>query len=39
MEWLYRLIREPKRLMTRYIFGNPAFLLQVVLAKYQKISL
>jgi N-acetylglucosaminyldiphosphoundecaprenol N-acetyl-beta-D-mannosaminyltransferase len=33
LEWLYRLVREPKRLMTRYALGNPAFLLQVVLAK------
>jgi N-acetylglucosaminyldiphosphoundecaprenol N-acetyl-beta-D-mannosaminyltransferase len=33
LEWLYRLVKEPKRLMTRYALGNPAFLLQVVLAK------
>lgn len=33
LEWLYRLVREPKRLMTRYALGNPAFLLQVALAK------
>jgi N-acetylglucosaminyldiphosphoundecaprenol N-acetyl-beta-D-mannosaminyltransferase len=36
LEWLFRLSREPKRLMTRYAIGNPAFLLQVALAKYQK---
>jgi N-acetylglucosaminyldiphosphoundecaprenol N-acetyl-beta-D-mannosaminyltransferase len=33
LEWLYRLVKEPKRLMTRYALGNPAFLLQVLLAK------
>jgi N-acetylglucosaminyldiphosphoundecaprenol N-acetyl-beta-D-mannosaminyltransferase len=37
-EWLYRLIREPRRLATRYIVGNTAFLLQVALAKSQKFS-
>ncbi|WP_404788149.1 WecB/TagA/CpsF family glycosyltransferase [Altericista sp. CCNU0014] len=35
LEWLFRLVREPKRLMTRYILGNPAFLLQITLAKFQ----
>ncbi len=35
LEWLYRLLREPKRLSTRYLLGNPAFVLQVALAKYQ----
>jgi N-acetylglucosaminyldiphosphoundecaprenol N-acetyl-beta-D-mannosaminyltransferase len=39
LEWLYRLLREPKRLMTRYVVGNPAFLLQVALAKSQKFLL
>lgn len=34
LEWIYRLIREPKRLASRYLFGNPAFLLQVGLAKF-----
>jgi N-acetylglucosaminyldiphosphoundecaprenol N-acetyl-beta-D-mannosaminyltransferase len=35
LEWLHRLIREPKRLSVRYLLGNPAFALQVALAKYQ----
>jgi N-acetylglucosaminyldiphosphoundecaprenol N-acetyl-beta-D-mannosaminyltransferase len=35
LEWLFRLVREPKRLSTRYLLGNPAFVLQVMLAKYQ----
>ncbi|WP_299411924.1 WecB/TagA/CpsF family glycosyltransferase [Acaryochloris sp. IP29b_bin.148] len=39
LEWLYRLAREPKRLLARYLLGNPAFALQVALAKYQSISL
>ncbi len=34
LEWLYRLYREPKRLSARYLLGNPAFVLQVALAKY-----
>lgn len=25
-EWIYRLVREPKRLFARYVLGNPAFL-------------
>jgi N-acetylglucosaminyldiphosphoundecaprenol N-acetyl-beta-D-mannosaminyltransferase len=33
LEWLYRLFREPKRLASRYLLGNPAFLLQLALAK------
>jgi N-acetylglucosaminyldiphosphoundecaprenol N-acetyl-beta-D-mannosaminyltransferase len=32
-EWLYRLYLEPKRLATRYLLGNPAFMLQIALAK------
>ncbi|MGV2829969.1 WecB/TagA/CpsF family glycosyltransferase [Myxosarcina sp. GI1(2024)] len=32
-EWLYRLIWEPRRLAGRYLLGNPAFLLQIALAK------
>ena len=27
MEWLYRLIREPRRLWRRYVFNNPAFVV------------
>lgn len=39
LEWLYRLSREPKRLGTRYLIGNPAFLLHIVLAKTYSHSL
>jgi N-acetylglucosaminyldiphosphoundecaprenol N-acetyl-beta-D-mannosaminyltransferase len=35
LEWLYRLLREPRRLATRYLLGNPAFVLQIALAKLQ----
>lgn len=29
IEWAYRLLREPKRLFTRYVIGNPMFLNRV----------
>ncbi|AEG09455.1 glycosyl transferase [Shewanella baltica] len=29
MEWIWRLIQEPRRMWRRYIFGNPLFLLRV----------
>ena len=35
LEWLYRLSFEPKRLAARYLLGNPAFALQIALAKVQ----
>ncbi len=34
LEWLYRLWREPKRLAARYLLGNPAFVLHIMLAKF-----
>lgn len=34
LEWFYRLCREPKRLSARYLLGNPAFALQIALAKF-----
>ena len=30
LEWLFRLIMEPKRLWHRYVVGNPAFLLHLL---------
>ena len=33
LEWLYRLIREPRRLGARYLLGNPAFACHIALAK------
>lgn len=33
LEWLYRLLREPRRLWRRYLFGNVGFLRAVVRAQ------
>lgn len=30
LEWLYRLVQEPKRLWRRYVIGNPLFLYHVM---------
>ena len=30
LEWLYRLWKEPRRLFTRYVIGNPEFILRVL---------
>lgn len=35
-EWLYRLLREPKRLAARYLLGNSAFALHLALAIFNK---
>ena len=29
LEWLYRLIKEPKRMWRRYVLGNPLFLMNI----------
>ncbi|MBU4556253.1 MAG: WecB/TagA/CpsF family glycosyltransferase, partial [Actinobacteria bacterium] len=29
LEWLYRLIQEPRRLWRRYVFNNPAYLVKL----------
>lgn len=36
LEWLYRLLREPKRLAARYLLGNLAFVLHIALAIFNK---
>lgn len=36
MEWLYRLIEEPKRMWRRYLFGNINFLKLVLIEKLLK---
>jgi len=36
MEWLYRLIKEPKRMWRRYVIGNPLFLWNILKEKYGK---
>jgi N-acetylglucosaminyldiphosphoundecaprenol N-acetyl-beta-D-mannosaminyltransferase len=33
MEWLYRLVQEPKRLWRRYVFFNPAYLCLLLLQR------
>ncbi len=30
IEWIYRLLQEPRRMWRRYILGNPAFLARIV---------
>ena len=30
LEWVYRLFREPRRLWTRYVYGNPLFIFRVI---------
>ncbi|WP_194788845.1 WecB/TagA/CpsF family glycosyltransferase [Pseudomonas sp. UFMG81] len=30
-EWLFRLIKEPRRLFVRYVLGNPSFLLRTLM--------
>ena len=36
LEWLYRLIQEPSRLWTRYLIGNPLFVLRVLQQRLAK---
>jgi len=37
-EWLYRLLREPRRLFMRYVVGNPLFLLRTLLYRRAVVS-
>jgi|SRR5665647_366573 len=34
MEWFYRLIKEPRRMWRRYLFGNAKFIWAVIKEKY-----
>lgn len=36
LEWLYRLLQEPRRLFVRYIWGNTIFLLAVLRQKWSR---
>ncbi len=36
LEWLFRLIQEPRRLWKRYLIGNPHFLLRIVKERYRR---
>lgn len=37
LEWLYRLIREPRRMWRRYIIGNMLFLINIAKRNSKKI--
>ena len=34
LEWLYRLLKEPKRMWRRYVLGNPLFVWNIVKEKF-----
>lgn len=34
LEWLYRLVKEPKRMWRRYVLGNPLFMWNVMKEKF-----
>ena len=34
LEWLYRLLKEPRRMWRRYVVGNPLFLWNVLSEKF-----
>lgn len=36
LEWLYRLVREPRRLWRRYLIGNPLFLMRVLFQRIRQ---
>jgi len=36
LEWLYRLIKEPKRMWRRYVIGNPLFIFRIIKEKMRK---
>lgn len=36
LEWLYRLLKEPRRMWRRYLFGNPVFLWNIMKEKVKK---
>ena len=36
LEWLFRLIKEPKRMWKRYIIGNTKFLINILHEKFNK---
>lgn len=35
-EWMYRLAMEPRRLFTRYVVGNPAFLVRALALRWRR---
>ena len=36
LEWLFRLMKEPRRMWRRYVIGNPLFVWNIVKEKYVK---
>lgn len=36
LEWLYRLLQEPRRMWRRYVLGNPLFLARVLKARLRR---
>lgn len=36
LEWLYRLLKEPKRMWRRYVIGNPLFLWNIMKEKMKR---
>ena len=36
LEWLYRLIKEPKRMWRRYVLGNPLFLYNIAKERFSR---
>jgi N-acetylglucosaminyldiphosphoundecaprenol N-acetyl-beta-D-mannosaminyltransferase len=37
LEWLYRLMKEPRRTWRRYLLGNPLFLWNIIKEKYSSL--
>jgi UDP-N-acetyl-D-mannosaminuronic acid transferase (WecB/TagA/CpsF family) len=35
IEWVYRLVNEPWRLASRYVVGNPMYVLRVVSTRFR----
>jgi N-acetylglucosaminyldiphosphoundecaprenol N-acetyl-beta-D-mannosaminyltransferase len=38
LEWLWRMIIEPRRLARRYLVGNPIFIAAVVRQRFSALS-
>jgi N-acetylglucosaminyldiphosphoundecaprenol N-acetyl-beta-D-mannosaminyltransferase len=36
LEWLFRLVQEPRRLCIRYLWGNPSFMARILWSKWFK---
>jgi exopolysaccharide biosynthesis WecB/TagA/CpsF family protein len=36
VEWVYRMLKEPKRLWRRYIIGNPLFVYRILRQRFRK---